>query len=190
MTPAPATRPSSVPPHACSTAATIASRPAAVARSATISASRTSTPTTRCPSASSRAHVARPIPPAAPVTTMVPMRAALVDEDVRSRQALLLARGVVEGERPGAVGDPLDVAVGVEVEVHAVHLEPHARLVLDAMQRVHRSRGFVEERPRAVHVLVLLVLPRAARGVAPHRAGVPVRLHLEALGEDVLDDPE
>ena len=38
----------------------------------------------------------------------------------------------VGGQRPGAVGDALDVALRVEVEVHPVHLEPHPGVVLDA----------------------------------------------------------
>ena len=41
---------------------------------------------------------------------------------------------------PGAVGDALDVAVGVEVEVHAVHVEPHAGVVLDALRACAPTR--------------------------------------------------
>ena len=48
-----------------------ASRPAAVPRSARMSASRRSMPITRCPACSSLALVARPIPEADPVTTTV-----------------------------------------------------------------------------------------------------------------------
>src|SRR5262249_27348506 len=98
--------------------------------------------------------------------------------------------GEVELERDGAVDHRVDLPVRVEVHVGAVHLEEDARVVLDALERVHRARRFVEEGAGAVHVVVLLVLPRPGAGVAPDRAGVAVGLHLVAGPEDVLDDPE
>src|SRR5688572_22076855 len=55
---------------------------------------------------------------------------------------------------------------------------------------MHGTGGLVEERAGPVDVVVLLVLPPPRDGIAPHGAGVAVRLHLEALHEDVLDDPE
>src|SRR5206468_2174205 len=88
------------------------------------------------------------------------------------------------------VDHALDVAVGVEVEVGPVDLEPHVGVVLDALQRVHRVGGLVEERARPVHVRVLGVLPCPGRRVGVHGAGMAVLLHLVAVLEDVLHDPE
>src|SRR5689334_11504370 len=173
-------------------------------------ASRTAM-TMRAPFDASARAVSRPSPDDAPVTTAVrPERSTpsttssvvvsnpkaiagprgSVDQDVRARETLRLAQRVIRGERAGAVGHGLDVAVGVEVEVRAVHVEPDLCVVLDALQPVHRPRGLVEERAGPVDVLVLLVLPAARRRVTPHRTGVAVRLDLEAGLEDVLDDPE
>jgi hypothetical protein len=69
--PAAATSPSSTPPVAALTPSTIAARPSGSDRSATTSASRTSTPTTWWPSRSSRSRVAAPMPPAEPVMAIV-----------------------------------------------------------------------------------------------------------------------
>ena len=96
----------------------------------------------------------------------------------------------VGGQRPGAVGHALDVAVGVQVQVHPVHLEPHLGVVLDALQRVDGAGRLVQERPGPVDVVVLLVLPGARGRVAEDGTGVPVGLHLETGLEDVLDDPQ
>src|SRR5438105_1882498 len=115
---------------------------------------------------------------------------ASVDEDRRTGQTHLLAHREIEGQRAGAIGHALHIPGGVEVQVDAVHVEPHPRVVLDALERVHGTGGLVQERAGAVHVVVLLVLPRARGGVPPYRARVPVLLHLEAAHEDVFDDPE
>src|SRR5262245_37679509 len=136
-----------------------------------------------------------PVCCAAPVTSATltgrPARApALLHEHLGARQPLRLAGGVVELEGDRAVDDRIDLAVRIEVHVGAVHLEEDARLVLDAVERVDRPGGLVEERAGAVHVLVLLVLPGAREGVAPDGPGVAVGLHLVAGLEDVLDDPE
>src|SRR5262245_9922767 len=162
------------------------------------------------PEASSVRAPARPLPTAAmrspsiatsarragapvPSTTLPPRitRSAMASlhQRVRARQALRLTGREVELERGGAVRDRVDLAVRVEVQVRAVHLEPDARVVFERLERVHGPRGLVQEGARAVHVVVLLVLPRARRRVAPHRAGVPVLLHLVAGLKDVLDDP-
>ena len=78
----------------------------------------------------------------------------------------------------------------VEVQVGAVHVEPHLRVGLDALQGVHRPGGLVEERSGTVHVVVLLVLPGPRRGVTVNRPGMLVGIHLVAVLEYVLDDPE
>src|SRR4029450_623783 len=59
-----------------STAAIAAARPAALARSAMTSASRRSTPITRCPSRISRARIAAPIPDADPDTAVTRIAAS------------------------------------------------------------------------------------------------------------------
>src|SRR5690349_13590392 len=124
------------------------------------------------------------------VVWVVIRRPPSADEDVRLAETLRLAHREVGSERTGAVGDRVDVAVLVEVEVHAVHLEPDLGVVLDAGQGVHGSGRLVKEGARPVDVVVLLVFPGTRGRVAVHRAGVPVGLHLEARLEDVLHDPQ
>src|SRR5262249_45480081 len=71
-------------------------------------------------------------------------RVVSVDQHVWARNTCGFAERVVAGERAGTVGDALDVAVGVEIEVRAVHVEPHIGVVFDALQCVHRVGGLVE----------------------------------------------